>query len=122
MSLETDIPSHNDDDSIQSQSRRILPFEFRGNGGEYFKIWIVNVLLTLITLGIYSAWATVRNNRYFYSNTFVDDVSFDYLAKPLQILKGRIIAVVLFALIVGVVTISPTIGALVYFKFALAAP
>ena len=122
MSLETDIPSHNDDDSIQSQSRRILPFEFRGNGGEYFKIWIVNVLLTLITLGIYSAWATVRNNRYFYSNTFVDDVSFDYLAKPLQILKGRVIAVGLFLIIVGIASISTTLVALIYLIFAVAAP
>ena len=80
MSLETDDSGHNDNVPAQSQPNRILPFEFRGNGGEYFKIWIVNVLLTLITLGIYSAWATVRNNRYFYSNTFVNDVSFDYLA------------------------------------------
>lgn len=29
---------------------------FTGSGKEYFGIWIVNVLLTIITLGIYSAW------------------------------------------------------------------
>ena len=122
MSLETDDSGHNDNVPAQSQPNRILPFEFRGNGGEYFKIWIVNVLLTLITLGIYSAWATVRNNRYFYSNTFVNDVSFDYLAKPLQILKGRVIAVGLFLIIVGIASISPTLVAFIYLIFALAAP
>ena len=37
----------------------ILNFEFRGDGMEYFKIWIVNILLTIVTLGIYSAWAKV---------------------------------------------------------------
>ncbi len=37
---------------------------FEGNGLEYFKIWIVNVLLTIITIGMYYPWAKVRNNRY----------------------------------------------------------
>ncbi|RYZ95608.1 MAG: DUF898 family protein, partial [Proteobacteria bacterium] len=31
--------------------------EFRGQAGEFFRIWIVNTLLTILTLGIYSAWA-----------------------------------------------------------------
>ncbi|HEX8601991.1 MAG TPA: DUF898 family protein, partial [Pseudoduganella sp.] len=40
-------------------------FEFTATGGEYFRIWIVNLLLTIVTLGIYSAWAKVRRNQYF---------------------------------------------------------
>jgi len=78
--------------------------------------------LTLITLGIYSAWATVRNNRYFYGNTFVDGASFSYLAKPLQILKGRIIAVVVFALFVGLAGAFPLAGAILYLVLGFAAP
>ena len=39
------------------------PLRFTGSGGEYFKIWIVNLLLTIATLGIYSAWAKVRKAR-----------------------------------------------------------
>lgn len=72
-------------------------FEFTGNGKEYFGIWIVNILLTIVTLGIYSAWATVRNNQYFYGNTRLDNSSFQYLANPLTILKGRLIALAVFA-------------------------
>jgi len=71
-----------------------LRFEFFGKGVEYFKIWIVNILLTIVTLGIYSAWAKVRNLQYFYGNTRLNNASFEYTAKPLQILKGRIIAMV----------------------------
>ncbi|MDZ7923373.1 MAG: DUF898 family protein [Marinagarivorans sp.] len=56
---------------LGSPAPRALPFDFRGDGMEYFKIWIVNIFLTVFTLGIYSAWATVRNNRYFYSNPTV---------------------------------------------------
>ena len=71
-------------------------FEFTGSGREYFGIWIVNLFLTIITLGVYSAWAKVRSNRYFYGNTLVAGSAFDYTADPIQILKGRAIAVLFF--------------------------
>lgn len=69
-----------------------LPFRFDGQAGEYFRIWIVNLCLSILTLGIYSAWAKVRTRRYFYGNTSLDGASFEYTAEPLQILKGRLIA------------------------------
>jgi uncharacterized membrane protein YjgN (DUF898 family) len=75
-----------------SQRVRHIPFEFSGKGFEYFKIWIVNILLSIVTLGIYSAWAKVRNKQYFYGNTAVDSTRFEYTAQPLKILKGRLIA------------------------------
>jgi len=75
-------------------------FEFRGNATEYFRIWIVNLALTIATVGIFSAWAKVRRERYFYGNTWLAGAPFEYLAKPLNILKGRVIAIVLFALYV----------------------
>ena len=64
-------------------------FTFTGSAPEYFRVWIVNVALSIVTLGIYSAWAKVRNKQYFYGNTHLDDVSFRYLADPKQILKGK---------------------------------
>jgi Zn-dependent protease with chaperone function len=42
---------------------------FTGKGSEYFGIWIVNLLLTILTLGFYSPWAKVRRMHYFYRNT-----------------------------------------------------
>src|SRR6187402_3726843 len=72
-------------------SRVLLPFEFRATGGEYFRIWIVNLLLTIVTLGIYSAWAKVRRLRYFYGSTLLDGHSFEYHATPMAILKGRLL-------------------------------
>lgn len=71
-------------------------FQFDGRAGEYFRIWIVNLALSIVTLGIYSAWAKVRTQRYFYGNTRLDGIPFEYLARPWPILKGRIIAVSLF--------------------------
>ncbi|HAT33292.1 MAG TPA: DUF898 domain-containing protein [Janthinobacterium sp.] len=67
-------------------------FVFTGSGAEYFRIWVVNLLLTILTLGIYSAWAKVRRMQYFYRNTRVAGAIFDYHGNPKAILKGRAIA------------------------------
>jgi uncharacterized membrane protein YjgN (DUF898 family) len=82
-------------------------FEFRGSAGEFFRIWIVNVALTLITLGIYSTWAKVRTRRYFYGNTFVAGYAFDYKALPWRILIGRLVALALFVGYNTTVGVSP---------------
>ena len=70
---------------------------FTGRGGEYFRIWVVNILLTLVTLGLYSAWAKVRTARYFRNNTWLDGHVFDYHGSPAAILRGRIVALILLA-------------------------
>jgi uncharacterized membrane protein YjgN (DUF898 family) len=70
--------------------------EFTGSAREYFRIWIVNLFFTLVTLGIYSAWAKVRKKRYFYGSTRLDGDSFDYFASPKAILKGRLVALTAF--------------------------
>jgi uncharacterized membrane protein YjgN (DUF898 family) len=72
-------------------------FEFTGSGSEYFRIWIVNLLLTILTLGVYSAWAKVRRLQYFYRNTRVAGAIFDYHGNPKAILKGRLLALTLVA-------------------------
>ena len=70
---------------------------FTGSGSEYFRIWIVNLALTFVTFGIYSAWAKVRRLQYFYRNTLLDGSGFDYHGNPVSILKGRLIAFALIA-------------------------
>ena len=69
----------------------VASIRFTGSAGEYFRVWIVNICLSVITLGIYSAWAKVRRKQYFYGNTVLDDSAFEYLANPKSILKGRLI-------------------------------
>jgi uncharacterized membrane protein YjgN (DUF898 family) len=91
------------------------PFAFTGQGGEYFRIWIVNLCLSIISLGIYSAWAKVRRQQYFYRHTSVAGAAFDYHGNPRAILKGRIIAAILFGTYSLAGHISPiaALGALV---------
>jgi uncharacterized membrane protein YjgN (DUF898 family) len=100
----------------------VTPFEFRGDGAEFFKIWIVNLLLTILTLGIYSAWAKVRSNRYFYSNVYLEGESFRYLAEPMQILLGRLIAVAFFAVYILAAQLSPLVSGVLIILLTIATP
>lgn len=81
---------------VEPQGR--IAFAFTGRTGEYFRIWIVNACLSIISLGIYSAWAKVRRRQYFYGNTLLQNSAFEYLADPQAILKGRVIVFVAFVL------------------------
>jgi len=72
-----------------------LLLSFCGSGAEYFRIWIVNLLLSVATLGIYSAWAKTRRLQYFYRNTHLAGASFDFRGDPKAILRGRLVAVAL---------------------------
>ncbi len=83
---------------------------FEGKAGEFFGIWIVNIILSVLTLGIYSAWAKVRTMRYFYGNTYLDDSAFEYTAEPLKILKGRALAVGLLIALQAGSAVSPALA------------
>jgi uncharacterized membrane protein YjgN (DUF898 family) len=93
---------------------------FTGRGDEYFRIWVVNLFLSIVTLGIYSAWAKVRKTRYFWQNARLDGHVFDFHGNPVAILRGRIVALVLlvayswgfeFSLAVGFASIAVLLAA-----------
>lgn len=95
---------------------------FTGEGGEYFRIWIVNVFLSIVTLGIYSAWAKVRTKRYFYGNTYLDGSAFEYHATGIMILKGRIIAVLFLLMVLLLGRLHPLAEVAGFVVIALLAP
>ncbi len=95
---------------------------FSGNAREYFGIWIVNVLLTIVTVFIYSAWAKVRRNRYFYGNTVIAGRAFDYHATGKQIFIGRLIVVGYIVITNILATIFPLLGLVVFLITLVALP
>lgn len=101
---------------------REIPLEFRGSGSAYFKIWIVNIILSILTLGIYSAWAKVRRKQYFYGSTRLKGASFEYLAKPLKILKGRVIIVIMVLIYSTVSQLIPIAGPVFSLSFVFVLP
>ncbi|MEI8325787.1 MAG: YjgN family protein [Betaproteobacteria bacterium] len=95
---------------------------FTGSGAEYFRIWAVNLTLTVLTLGLYSAWAKVRRLQYFYQHTELDGAVFDYTARPASILFGRLLALVLLVLYYVAFDFSATAGAAVTGLLAVVLP
>ncbi|HIC77824.1 MAG TPA: DUF898 family protein, partial [Sulfurovum sp.] len=95
---------------------------FTGSGSEYFKIWIVNVLLTIITLGMYYPWAKVRNKRYFYANTNLADRNFEYHATGKQLFIGFLIAMIFFIIYSGIGQLNPALSGIFMLIFFLALP
>ena len=64
-----------------------LPIVFSGSGSEYFRIWIVNLLLMLVTLGIYYPWAKARRLRYFMGNTLIGGQPLGFHGDPKKMFK-----------------------------------
>ena len=67
------------------------PLEFTGSGGEYFRVWIVNVLLSIVTLGIYTPWARRRTAQYFYSHTLVAGSPLEFTAQQRKMVMGFVL-------------------------------
>jgi uncharacterized membrane protein YjgN (DUF898 family) len=86
------------------------PFKFSGTGSEYFRIWIVNLLLMIVTFGIYWSWAKVRRQKYFYGNTRIDDHAMDFHGEPSKIFRGVMLMGVLFAAYSQAGEIAPLAG------------
>ena len=82
--------------AVGAPAAQSFRLRFGGDGGDYFRIWIVNLVLTILTLGIYSAWAKVRRTRYFHANVQLDGVAFQYHGQPGAILRGRLLVAALF--------------------------
>ena len=92
----------------QAFAERPLPIRFTGSGSEYFRIWIVNLLLSIVTLSLYRPWAKVRRLRYFYANTLVDGQAFDFHGNPRKMLRGYLLVGLMLVAYSAAGRFSPT--------------
>jgi uncharacterized membrane protein YjgN (DUF898 family) len=81
---------------MEEQATDARAFAFEGNWREFAPIAFTNLLLTLVTLGIYSFWARTRERRYLWSRTrFIDD-RLEWVGTGLELFIGYILAFFLF--------------------------
>jgi uncharacterized membrane protein YjgN (DUF898 family) len=71
---------------------------FSGRAGSLLGIHIVNVFLTLLTLGVYSFWAKARVRRYLFAQAELDGDRFAFHGRGLEMLVGFIKAIIVFGL------------------------
>ncbi len=98
-------------------------FSFHGNGGELFGIYLVNIILTIITLGIYRFWAKVKVRKFLYWYTEFMGERFNYHGTGKELFIGFLKALgilIIFILILMGINIglsrlfSPQVAAIVY--------
>lgn len=85
---------------------RVLEIRFTGSGSEYFRIWAVNLLLILVTLGLYLPFAKARRIRYFYANTRVDGQALSFHGDSWKMFRGFILLVILMGVYTGAGKVS----------------
>lgn len=71
---------------------------FRGSGSQLFGIQIVNLFLTIVTLGIYSFWGKVRVRKFVWGNTDFGGDTFAFHGTGKEILRGYSRAFLVFGL------------------------
>ncbi|MBI2256516.1 MAG: DUF898 domain-containing protein [Proteobacteria bacterium] len=79
-------------------------FEYDGRLGELYWIFIKNVLLSFITLGIFRFWGKTRIRRYLWSHTSLAGDRFEYTGTGGELFVGFII--VMIAYVVGSIGIN----------------
>lgn len=84
---------------------------FGGSGSEYFRIWIGNLLLTVLTVGVYYPWAKVRTLRYFRGHTTLAGGAFDFHGRPKRMLRGYALIWAMFLVYSIAGRVSPMAGA-----------
>ena len=71
-------------------------FQFYGNWREFAPIAFTNLLLTIVTLGIFRFWATTRTRHYLWSRTRFIDERLEWTGTGKELLIGFLMAILLF--------------------------
>ena len=110
------------DDGPSPQAGQAHRMSFHGTGGSLFGIYIVNLFLTVVTLGFYYFWGKVKVRSYLLSQTEMEGDRFAYHGTGKELLCGFLKAVLLVGLplmvlnvVLGLLATSPIIETLVGF-------
>ena len=97
---ERDIPN------LTSSSGLGLSMGFNGQGGELFVLYLVNLLKTVFTLGIYHFWAKTKVRNYLWGKTSFAKDSFAYHGTGTELFKGFLIFGLILVAIVGLAAVG----------------
>lgn len=79
---------------------------FHGDGGKYFGILIVNLIFTILTLGLYYPWARAKNFQYLYGETEFAGSRFQFHGTGKEMFKGFIKAIAILAVLFAIYNLS----------------
>lgn len=85
--------------------------EYDGNIGELYGIFLINLLLTIVTLGIFRCWAITRYRRYLWSHMRFQNERFEYTGRGRDLFLGLLMAIgILLGLAIAAGLLSALLG------------
>lgn len=79
---------------------------YQGRLGALYRLMIVNLLLTIVTLGVYRFWARTRLRRYLWANTQLGGEPFEYTGTGSELLRGFLRALLIFVPLVLLIALG----------------
>ena len=70
------------------QEQNTTRLVYDGKGGQLYKIWIINLLLKMVTLGIYSFWGKTRLRKYIVNSFSLLGDRFEYTGTGGELFRG----------------------------------
>ena len=87
---------------LSRTSWRGIHFGYRGNLKEFYKLYMKNIFLSVITFGIYSSWMHVEVNSYIRRNIRFGNIEFRYDGQGKDLffikLKGLLLSLITFGI------------------------
>lgn len=106
------MPSVQQGGKVVVKANRI---SYSGQLGDVYKIWLLNIFLTVITLGIYSFWGKTRMRRYITGSFQVGGDNFEYTGTGKELFIGFLKVFPFFLLLsVGLQFLPPYAAIIVY--------
>lgn len=86
---------------------------YRGDVGDIIGLHVINLLLNICTLGVYSFWGKTRIRRYMTSHLTLGKDSFQYTGTGLELFFGWIKALIIFIPLI-IMLMIPVVNVVVY--------
>ena len=95
----------------QSTPVRTPALAYDGRVGELYGIFLMNLLWTVLTLGIFRFWAITRIRRYLWSRTQFQGERFEYTGTGGELFVGVILALLM---LIGALVVAAVLGGVLY--------
>lgn len=79
--------------------------DFRGDAGDFFVLQLGNLLLTIITLGIWRFWGKTRYRRRLWGGTNLGGDPIEYRGTGIELFIGALLAILLISVPLGIASI-----------------
>lgn len=87
---------------LSRSSWRGIHFGYRGEIGEFYKMYIGNMLLTMVTFGLYSSWMQVAVKKYLYGHARFGNIEFSFTGRGMDLFIIRLKGVFLSIITLGI--------------------